>query len=74
MQLFGELFNKEEYKYPQSRGFQGKRKLYEALTDLFHGKKIEDICIKHELPLPHKPLPVEYHTEGVNKLEVFFEA
>ena len=74
MQLFGELFNKEEYKYPQARGFKGKRMLYDALTDLFHGKKIEDICVKHRLPPPHDPLPVEYHTEGVNKLEVFFDA
>lgn len=71
MQLFGELFNKEEYKYPQSRGFKGKRMLYEALTDLYYGKDVKTISEKHNLP-EHEPLPVEYHTKDTKKLREFF--
>ena len=73
MQLFGELFNKEEYKYPQAKGFKGKRMLYEALTDLYYGKDVKAISEKHNLP-EHDPLPVEHHTEGVKPLEVYSDA
>lgn len=71
MQLFGELFNKEEYKYPQSRGYKGKRMLFEALTDLYHGKDVTEISKKNNLP-NHNPLPVEYHTDKTSKLKEFF--
>jgi len=71
-QLIKELFDKEEYKYPQAKGYNGKKLLFDALVELYEGKSITQICVDYKLPPPYQPLPEEYHVEGVEKLDKYF--
>jgi len=58
-QILQELFLKEETRYPQEKRYKGRRMLFEAITDIYNGDSIEEVCERYKLPSPHYPLPLK---------------